>query len=273
MYFVVLYKSCNSTYRLRYWNSITHKFSDNIFRLQQHLPFTVLKHGNIPQDISDMIYGCNSTYRLRYWNKVDYTANRGIDEGMVATALTVYGIETSINWCGFDPIDKGCNSTYRLRYWNWGIFLYIWTCCVKYVATALTVYGIETLHFWGSKNLYQKPLQQHLPFTVLKLTLRVLLSSIIKRLQQHLPFTVLKQSRFNTKRFYSLLCCNSTYRLRYWNLHMAGRRNANVWVATALTVYGIETLSKDCIAIVPKLELQQHLPFTVLKHTYIKWCC
>ena len=39
-------------------------------------------------------------------------------------------------------------------------------------------------------------------------------------------------------------------------------------VATALTVYGIETTQKIPTAVFPVAnELQQHLPFTVLKHS------
>jgi len=55
----------------------------------------------------------------------------------------------------------------------------------------LTVYGIETSIIAMLKMLTQ--LQQYLPFTVLKLT-HIILP----------PLTT--------------LCCNSTYRLRYWNV-------------------------------------------------------
>ena len=58
-------------------------------------------------------------------------------------------------------------------------------------------------------------------------------------LQQHLPFTVLKRS--HTKRYASFF-----FR-----------------VATALTVYGIETMKPSSADV--KFVLQQHLPFTVLK--------
>ena len=63
------------------------------------------------------------------------------------------------------------------------------------VATALTVYGIETLHclFVGIEIVSE--LQQHLPFTVLKLIdISSLVSIFYDALQQHLPFTVLKRS-------------------------------------------------------------------------------
>ena len=61
-------------------------------------------------------------------------------------------------------------------------------------------------------------------------------------LQQHLPFTVLKRHKITRLSFLNRL------------------------VATALTVYGIETTTADNTtpptAVAP---LQQHLPFTVLK--------
>ena len=44
----------------------------------------------------------------------------------------------------------------------------------------------------------------------------------------------------------TLACCNSTYRLRYWNFHR--------FAMDRLTAY---------------LELQQYLPFTVLKHSNV----
>ena len=61
--------SCNSTYRLRYWNYKRYgDFDNDVFRLQQCLPFTVLKQQMTPFAMEAVI-GCNSTYRLRYWNQ------------------------------------------------------------------------------------------------------------------------------------------------------------------------------------------------------------
>ena len=60
-------------------------------------------------------------------------------------------------------------------------------------------------------------------------------------LQQHLPFTVLKQLQF--------------FDLHYFLLFL---------VATAPTVYGIETLGSYAL-LRYGFQLQQHLPFTVLK--------
>ena len=88
----VMLLSCNSTYRLRYWNN------------------TPVEYAN-----ARAIAGCNSTYRLRYWN-VDSVIDTVTDAislqqylpftvlklsvlntltvCFVATVLTVYGIET-----------------------------------------------------------------------------------------------------------------------------------------------------------------------------------
>ena len=135
--------SCNSTYRLRYWNFFW--FYEICFwciQLQQYLPFTVLKPQiykkiivNNPLETLQqylpftvlkrfrscifiiIINSCNSTYRLRYWNYLPL----------------------------FFPLcswKESCNSTYRLRYWN------VSPC--------------------GSSKWSLCTLQQYLPFTVLK---------------------------------------------------------------------------------------------------------
>ena len=110
--------SCNSAYRLRYWNNQITAPSTiaSINQLQQHLLFTVLKLNICFQFI---------------WMK-----------NIVATVLTVYGIETPPRI--FHPYNgyKRCNSTYRLRYWNLKYKLI--NCSRCSVATVLTVYGIET---------------------------------------------------------------------------------------------------------------------------------
>ena len=58
-------------------------------------------------------------------------------------------------------------------------------------------------------------LQQYLPFTVLKPSLLLPLRTHLGRLQQYLPFTVLKQRNAVIVAKAVLLGCNSTYRLRY----------------------------------------------------------
>ena len=110
--------SCNSTYRLRYWNLATHSVNGRMVGsvLQQYLPFTVLKQPSYLENDSRL--RCNSTYRLRYWNCREGLCPYDVIFWLVATVLTVYGIETWINK-NFQVLKyKGCNSTYRLRYWN-----------------------------------------------------------------------------------------------------------------------------------------------------------
>ena len=113
----------------------------------------------------------------------------------VATALTVYGIETGE--LGLETVQ-----TYMS------------------VATALTVYGIETEILRRSVPNFFKLLQQLLPFTVLKPSITIIWRILVPLLQQLLPFTVLKLS---------MMCCTI---------------NTIPFVATALTVYGIETKTR-----------------------------
>ena len=82
---------CNSAYRLRYWNAwATNSENEKISKLQQCLPFTVLK-----------LFICHWHVKWINW---------------VATVLTVYGIETHV--INHKIVYHGCNSAYRLRYWN-----------------------------------------------------------------------------------------------------------------------------------------------------------
>ena len=134
----------------------------------------------------------------------------------VATALTVYGIET----------DRSISCI--IGYW---------------VATALTVYGIET----GSYALRQRRqmvwLQQHLPFTVLKLCSYSSVTILITRkLQQHLPFTVLKLVNicFVWVNFHAVATALTVYGIET-NCKFHACNFNYIIVATALTVYGIET--------------------------------
>ena len=96
-FFFLLILSCNSTYRLRYWNSgTTRSKPDNSDWLQQYSPFTVLKPTFLTtcEVLVDCI-GCNSTYRLRYWNHI--FGNWSITvPNTVATVLTVYGMRRRV---------------------------------------------------------------------------------------------------------------------------------------------------------------------------------
>ena len=161
---------------------------------------------------------------------------------MVATVLTVYGIETLPLPFSIPKQKNCCNSTYRLRYWNqfvattllnptpvatvltvYGIetfqtedYLLIWND----VATVLTVYGIETRRYFRK----YRHLQWYRVATVLT----------VYGIETYLA------SSGSSKAFSS---CNSTYRLRYWNTTSQCTPNtSSSWkVATVLTVYGIET--------------------------------
>ena len=144
---------------------------------------------------------------------------------VVATVLTACGIETNCNGC--EPI----------------VTCVLW---VK-VATVLTACGIETGNLIVLCCLCLR-LQQYLPLAVLKRSVifaHPCLSSF-NRLQQYLPLAVLKRSEDEPVSyehrplqqylplavlklaslmiiFSSLLCCNSTYRLRYWNESFSSR--------------------------------------------------
>ena len=109
-------------------------------RLQQYLPFTVLKQGN-----PHHFHGNNNMLQ----QYLPFT---------VLKLLHIFRYRTLVD--GFR-----CNSTYRLRYWN---------CYCSYCK-------------WR-----QRRLQQYLPFTVLKQKVLLLFVYKIFKLQQYLPFTVLK---------------------------------------------------------------------------------
>ena len=84
------------------------------------------------------------------------------------------------------------------------------------------------------------------------------------QLQQHLPFTVLKLTSGNHSEDVAKVATASTvYGIETILLPLHSLR-PTLSVATASTVYGIETTKQleCCLAF---LKLQQHLPFTVLK--------
>ena len=83
------------------------------------------------------------------------------------------------------------------------------------VAITPTVYGIETVKSLKGNGYTQLWLQQHLPFTVLKLNVPTMLLLLYMKLQQHLPFTVLKRCDAGSNSIPVFEGCNNTYRLRY----------------------------------------------------------
>ena len=110
--------SCNSAYRLRYWNL------NNLTNLWFLVSVaTVLTACGIETKFNakskTRFVCCNSAYRLRYWNdKGDDWSSKS--PKLVATVLTACGIETcTTSQCTPNTSSSGCNSAYRLRYWNW----------------------------------------------------------------------------------------------------------------------------------------------------------
>ena len=108
--------SCNSAYRLRYWNAILWRRIFLFVTLQQCLPFTVLKRRKyetivvrheLQQCLPFTVLKRNNMPLLKKKIKV-----------AVATVLTVYGIETDSFSDVVIDIRICCNSAYRLRYWN-----------------------------------------------------------------------------------------------------------------------------------------------------------
>ena len=106
--------------------------------MQQHLPFTVLKPSKLDTSFTKLIVVATAPTVYGIETSTDAILPEHMQS--VATAPTVYGIETIV--------------VYALRR-------------ILYVATAPTVYGIET-SCTARCFLKDLVLQQHLPFTVLK---------------------------------------------------------------------------------------------------------
>ena len=136
--------SCNSTYRLRYWNSV-----EEVSKVE-----------------TPAAEGCNSTYRLRYWNakfRFDFLADwlrcnstyrlRYWNSLMIPSTVS--------------PPFTSCNSTYRLRYWNWKE-VYKVTPSFHQLQQYLPFTVLKRIGVLLWKTADAKTLQQYLPFTVLK---------------------------------------------------------------------------------------------------------
>ena len=109
------------------------------------------------------------------------------------------------------------------------------------VATALTVYGIETTIFDVKYKVDKDQLQQHLPFTVLKLK-----GNCDFSLAFYCVATALTVYGIETLKF--LLLCQHLIQvataLTVYGIEtvvLGFLTDKNIKVATALTVYGIET--------------------------------
>ena len=163
-----------------------------LYKLQQYLPFTVLKLEPLIASV-DVPSTLVATVLTVYGIETCATSDSSMAPVTVATVLTVYGIETK-----FGSLSS-----------SW---------YVSSVATVLTVYGIETI-IYIRYSFYIRDilwLQQYLPFTVLKpIATNCFFIIFSFPLQQYLPFTVLKPEAMFCSRILKTLSCNSTYRLRY----------------------------------------------------------
>ena len=194
--------------------------SSNSCKLQQYLPLAVLKlkAASPARPVSPPC--CNSTYRLRYWN---WRRNSRV----------------------INSSERCCNSTYRLRYWNqtkahWFTNASQYRRLQQYLPLAVLKPWIKASE---KRSTTASMLQQYLPLAVLKLFTSFVYivtvhwvatvltacgietsSIILATISSFLVATVLTACGIETGRFvssrlnpYFFLCCNSTYRLRYWN--------------------------------------------------------
>ena len=236
-------------------------------KLQQCLPFTVLKPHSHDVDLWNSFICCNSAYRLRYWNFFKIIATLRcfpkLQQCLPFTVLKLSTFRKNI----WNIRMNSCNSAYRLRYWN---LLQLKFCrlrcllqlqqCLPFTVLKLSFFSAlgcfllsgcnsaYRLRYWNGESRYSKvamqQLQQCLPFTVLKLTIKLWCGYYwnLLRLQQCLPFAVLKPTLFVIWSVYttSLQQCLPLAVLkpivRLWLLLCIIQT-----VATVLTACGIET--------------------------------
>ena len=146
-----LFLSCNSAYRLRYWNFITiySKSSLTIFvatvltacGIETHSH--ILRHCYLWLRVATVLTACgietsstsipslnciccNSAYRLRYWNsRFD---RKWIRFTMLQQCLPLAVLKQTISNIATARAIFRCNSAYRLRYWNSGSYTSaLWT--------------------------------------------------------------------------------------------------------------------------------------------------
>ena len=145
----------------------------------------------------------------------------------------------------------GCNSTYRLRYWNPIPTTRIIPSIINTVATVLTVYGIET-----TRIIIGHFIVAH--------------SFVATVLTVYGIETFVDSERLADKHEE---CCNSTYRLRYWNqkilLEGVGRFPCRCNSTYRLRYWNLWPIATDSSFVMDVL--QQYLPFTVLKHSNRPW--
>ena len=133
--------SCNSAYRLRYWNTTSFAPANVLIAVA-----TVLTACGIETMMVLLTachtYRCNSAYRLRYWNIWRRFRTQRF-QFMLQQCLPLAVLKQHDIKEGEISNTKCCNSAYRLRYWNFHLL----PCPVgsPVVATVLTACGIETI--------------------------------------------------------------------------------------------------------------------------------
>ena len=162
--------------------------------------------------------------------------NTGFLGSAVATVLTVYGIETRKR--NVVLINRWLELQQYLPFTVLKLIFFTFKN-LRHVATVLTVYGIETVLFWWMTRL--------------------------DLLQQYLPFTVLKLKFLNL--CISCNCCNSTYRLRYWNISTISC-SSDKYSLSCNSTYRLRYWNIIMRCQTFNLALQQYLPFTVLKRIH-----
>ena len=109
---------CNSAYRLRYWNLQSYPLGYySSIRLQQCLPFTVLKLTEYWSYTINNSICCNSAYRLRYWNSRAIHRTQRYEFCCNSAYRLRYWNSLWIQRNCWPQVNR-CNSAYRLRYWN-----------------------------------------------------------------------------------------------------------------------------------------------------------
>ena len=179
------------------------------------------------------LLGCNSAYRLRYWNT----------NGALLSTINCLGCNSAYCLQYWTPLRSAvtimfvitCNSTYRLWYWNWlsSVLLSMerWSCNSTYRLR----YAPK-----GARQQRNKVTMRsaHLKYQSKAKVKRRWLGNGAYRLRYWNQFSFIGAGQTTT------LGWNSTYCLWYWNFlyNSRGLHISEKFVATVLTVYGIETL-------------------------------
>ena len=155
--------SCNSSYRLRYWNLLEKFLSMKGFKpVATVLTVYGIETCNCFSHDWPLFYRCNSAYRLQYWNP----PRSAVTIMFVITCNSTYRL-WYWDWLSSVLLSMerwSCNSTYCLRYWN---TFAVSNCCnaPKFVVTEFTLYGMRqsVRDIWGAKWRWESHISSHWP--------------------------------------------------------------------------------------------------------------